>query len=129
MKKRSERKISFIVVVLLFVITLKLEAQRPVFKKDGIVPERYEWRRLAPSYPKNLWNDRKSASYYQKISPLGSVYMSMNALQNPVPADLYVQNFGFFCKKELEFEKSVHIPLRFRLGSLEYCNYLEGKNN
>ncbi len=44
-----------------------------------------------------------------------------------LPADFYGQRMGFFCKKEWGFEKTTHIPLRFRLGSLENCNWLEGK--
>ncbi len=44
-------------------------------------------------------------------------------------ADYYTRNFGFFCKKELQFEKATKIPLRFRLGSLQYNDYLEQKPN
>lgn len=41
----------------------------------------------------------------------------------------YTLNFGFFCKKELQFEKRTKVPFKFRLGSVQYCDWMEGKRN
>ena len=48
-------------------------------------------------------------------------------IKQPIPANYYTSNFGFFCKQELILEKKTKIPFRFRLGSLDYTNKLEGK--
>ena len=45
-----------------------------------------------------------------------------------LPADYYSKNLGFFCEKELQLEKAIKVPLRLRLGSVAYCDQLEGKN-
>ncbi len=44
-----------------------------------------------------------------------------------IPANFALCNDGFFCKQELKLEKKTHVPVKFRLGTLEQTNWLEGK--
>jgi hypothetical protein len=48
---------------------------------------------------------------------------------NPLPQNFYKEHPGYFCKKELQLQKTISLPLFIRLGSKEYVDYLERKPN
>ena len=121
-----KRKISFIVAVFLTVFVSATKAQQPISfsEKNNLKIElkgKLELQKpnfsLYTTHP--LFSDNTFIN--QRIS---FAEMAQSAKLN---GDYYVNHLGFFCTKEYKFEKTTHIPLKFRLGSLEYCNYLEGK--
>lgn len=58
-------------------------------------------------------------SFYPSLKSSGNLQI--------IPASYYTSQLGFFCRKEIQFENATRIPLRFRLGSVQYCNWMEGK--
>ncbi|MGN6438144.1 MAG: hypothetical protein ACTHMM_16510 [Agriterribacter sp.] len=97
------------------------------------LPAKYE--QPAVSLGKTQIVNRNNTNYFlTRNATLKSTLQGYNFLkednlflQQPLQPNYHIATLGFMCKKEWQFEKATKIPLRFRLGSLQYCNMLEGK--
>ena len=73
---------------------------------------------------------QKNDSFVHKVFLVNRVFNQKEAIRlNMVSPDFYTKHLSFFCRKELQIEKTTSIPFLFRLGSSEYTNYLEQKLN
>lgn len=68
-----------------------------------------------------------AAPVTQAVTHAGDSLNFRSARAFTLQKDDYVKNLAFFCRQEWKIEKALKVPLRFRLGTLEQCNRLEGK--
>ena len=133
-----QRFYSFLVVLLLmFCVNQNLIGQNPFFKFDETE---------IPFHPTSEWFNKQSPSeIIKRIGKLNVIYFPVQLFDNnlyhysspiivlyPVfslSSNFYSNNLGVVCKKELQLDKLTPVQFRFRLGSLEYTNWMEGKPN
>ena len=65
--------------------------------------------------------------HFQQVQP---VFLTIRQPGMPMhlPGNFYAKQLPFFCSSELKVQKTIGFPVKFRLGSVAYCDKLEGKN-
>jgi hypothetical protein len=116
--KVAERAFQFL-VVLLIIFPLRIYSQQ-------LMPP------FAQKTSQTLKISKKFPGKFADIRP--GIGDGDIVITQPIIYKMWNSNFlgpsqpsAFFCKKELQFENATSIPLRLRLGSLDYVNRLEGK--
>jgi hypothetical protein len=123
------QRIFFYVVVLIFLFNGEILAQEKNVEKIPEFPVNYSFS-IASSYSLYLIKVAKKEPEYP-VKQLTSPFRTGRPFSPVmvVTGNFYMQHLSFFCRKELQIEKATSIPLRFRLGSLQYTDYLEQKPN
>ncbi len=139
----AQRSHKIIVVLLFFCWPVFLKAQNP-FQR----PKTMQQLIGRMNYEQQQWTFRQTPAFIKK-AVIKQAYFDLPFLikqQPSLPAipvitktlpgnyfhispRYYTQSVGYFCRQEIKFEKLTSVPLRFRLGSLEYVNWMEQKPN
>ena len=81
----------------------------------------------------SIWDSSQIVRYVKPLPSLISIQTNPARATSAKPAvlspDFYTQTIGYFCMKEIQMERAVKVPVRFRLGSVAYTDKMENKNN
>ena len=124
-QRLAQRSHKIIVVLALLVLPLFSIAQQSLMggqqeKIRGILERKSQEKsgltyRFSPLYQINP--DLKAPN---RVENKTAAYFSLSP-------GFYVQCLGYFCRQEIRLEKITSIPIRIRLGGLDYVNWLEQK--
>jgi hypothetical protein len=83
---------------------------------------------LAPLYPLvHTTKLTQSTPVFASVFTSSNLPVAPKAIAPVGPRDYYQQSFGYFCKREWNLEKQTKMPVKFRLGTYQEAQRIEGK--
>ena len=123
MKFLGWKRVAFIVVVCMFARgtlgaqtsqEVKIAGKSYIQLKKGVQPS-----------PPTLFLPSNNWQFYLFVNPTQESILHKQPKN--VPKAYAYDELGFFCKWEVKMEKAAKIPVKFRLGEVQYVERMEGK--
>lgn len=113
-----------VILLMLIVIPVLSNAQQ----KPGTMGQ----LSVAPLYPlihtTFMLRTTEATPVFSSVFSSSQVNPTTPKAKSPVgPRDYYQQCFGYFCKREWNWEKQTKVPLKLRLGTYQDAQRMEGK--
>lgn len=114
--------------ICLFLVVFLLMFSGNIFGQDSLIFKKE---------PEFISIGKQPALFEKKFSAHGPLYAmdctnrgnNFRLIRNLPTASCYPSNLGLICRAELKLDKITPVPFRFRLGSVDYVNWMEGKPN
>lgn len=120
-------RIFFFLVALIFLRNGEIFGQLKTVEKISKSTYNKGFRTTSTKWINPFVKDYEKSGNAYSFSRVGDVRLATPiAILSP---GYYTSQLSFFCRNEWRFEQRTRIPLRVRLGSLAYTDYLEGKPN
>ena len=120
-------KIFLVSISILLAVSTSLFSQN-VIKLSG-QPLPFLEQLLIQSHKDVLFGSTMNLSLLKKATVSSKNSKIINATSQAMPLVYAYKDLALFCKLEVKLEKVVKLPVKFRLGSVDYVDWLEGKRD